>query len=276
MQKKITESKMTLALIGAALVLSGMGCSKQEAKKRQPAPTGVVTPTEAPAPAPVSAAEPALVNTTNSQVVKVSENKYMVLPPAQKINLGLDNEPIKSSCKAISKMNHETAALNKSKLILEAELKEIKMKIAHKIAFDHDVSELQKQEEETQSKVDDVQTSLNEKAELMKNAKSEIYELPSSIEVEKTQLMKNIETLKAANVGMVFEIKAPTKTVIKAKAGNGETRAEQSQAINLIDGAFDESAASTKVKVSINYDVLCTARSLKSESKSLIEMSFAD
>lgn len=282
MQRKITDSKMTLALLGAALVLSGMGCSKQEAKKRQPAPTGVVAPTDSPAPAPAPIGAPvvapaqAVVNTTTSQVVKVSESKYLVLPPAQKINLGLDNEPMKSSCKAISKLAHETSALNLSKQELEDQKAEIKLMMAQENAYDHDIVEWQNQEAETQIKIDEVQAALNEKAELMKKAKSEVYELLSSIEVEKTQLKKNIETLKAANVGMVFEIKAPTKTVIKAKAGNGETRAEQAQAINLVDGAFDESAAATKVKVSINYDVLCTARSLKSEPKSMIELSFAD
>lgn len=267
----LSISKKNLLLVSSVLVLASLGCDKKsESQKNQtPNPEAV---TEDRTGTPDNAA-PVLVNATNSQTIKVSESKYSVLPSSQVINtISLANDPIKKTCKEISKLSHEHNKIEADKAKLEAQKAQIVALVAEDNTYEGTVDELQ-------TSIDLLQVSLDEKSAEISSVKNETLKV--KVVYSKSNFLKNIDTLKKANSGIVFEIKAPSKTILSVKSASGKAVVEQTLATSLTEGAFDESESAIKMNIEVNYNLLCTLKSLNSAaltsgSKSKLEMSFAE
>lgn len=195
-------------------------------------------------------------NTTNSEVVQVSETNYIVLPPATVIKtMSLANEPIKSICRSINKLNH--AITN---------LKEKQVEVAALVETDFSY----------EGAVDELAAEINAKNVELDKEKDKTFEV--KVTYSKEQLLKNVETLKAANPDLVFEMAQPSQAQFSAKNAKGETQAVQSLSLNdkITEGAFDQTPSDVKMSFNVNHDVLCTLRNLKAkeDKKAVLELGF--
>ncbi|MFN3454762.1 MAG: hypothetical protein ACK41T_07350 [Pseudobdellovibrio sp.] len=185
-------------------------------------------------------------NKTTSALVKSAEGKYLVLPPSQEINtISLANEPIKNICKTVSALTHQ--------------LNQLKSQKDEAIA-------LAKEDFSAEGSVDELALAIDVKtAEIEAITLGQTFE--KTVVYSKKELLKNVETLKTANPGLVFEIKNPDAVKLNVNMENVSKAEQVTKLSGLTEGAFDETPSDVKLKLNINYQLLCTQRSLNSTLK---------
>lgn len=200
-------------------------------------------------------------NETNSKLIKISDTKYVVMPPSMILeSISLANNPIKSTCKELSKLSHE--------------IEDLESKKTEAIA-------LASEDFSAEEAVDELVASLETLNSELDSKKSETFKV--STVYSKEQLLKNIEILKKSNPEINFELKQPEKILLSVKSKENKYKAEQffETSETLKEGAFDEAESTIKINLDVNYDILCTLKSantniITKSDRAELEMKFQD